>query len=146
MERWSVHAAELIGVLYVINIINNIALRHWITPQMPVQSATILSDSRPALQAVQSPGNNSGQLITHFRSRQEYQGLRHIDSTTVDTRTLRSTRERCCRLTSQRCSHTGTNTPGFAFCCHAREHTLGKGSTLNGRRNGASQPPAPISV
>jgi ribonuclease HI len=65
MERWSVHAAELIGILYAINIINKIALRHWRTSHMRVRSATILSDSKSALQAVQNPGNKSGQQIIH---------------------------------------------------------------------------------
>ncbi|OQD77337.1 hypothetical protein PENANT_c114G03644, partial [Penicillium antarcticum] len=65
MERWSVHAAELIGILYAINIINKIALRHWRTSHIRVRSATILSDSKSALQAVQNPGNKSGQQIIH---------------------------------------------------------------------------------
>ncbi|KAI3093180.1 hypothetical protein CBS147333_10127 [Penicillium roqueforti] len=65
MDRWSVHAAELIGILYAINIINKVALRHWRTSHTRVRSATILSDSKSALQAVQNPGNKSGQQIIH---------------------------------------------------------------------------------
>jgi len=65
MDRWSVHAAELIGVLYAINIINKVALRHWRTSHSRVGSATILSDSKSALQAIQNPGNKSGQQIIH---------------------------------------------------------------------------------
>ncbi|OQE10083.1 hypothetical protein PENFLA_c095G04406 [Penicillium flavigenum] len=65
MDRWSVHAAELIGILYSINIINRVALRHWRTAHMRVRSATILSDSMSALQAIQNPGNKSGQQIIH---------------------------------------------------------------------------------
>ncbi|OQD70005.1 hypothetical protein PENANT_c280G02962 [Penicillium antarcticum] len=61
MERWSVYAAELIGILYTINIINKIALRHWRTSHTRVRIATILSDSKSALQVVQNPGNKSGQ-------------------------------------------------------------------------------------
>ena len=34
----------------------------------------------------------------------------------------------------------------FAVCYHAREHTLGKGSTPNGRTNGTARAPAPICV
>jgi hypothetical protein len=34
----------------------------------------------------------------------------------------------------------------FALCCHAREHTSGKESTLNGRKNGTTQAAAPICV
>lgn len=49
MERWSVHAAELIGILYAINIINKIALRHWRTSHTRVRIATILSDCKSAL-------------------------------------------------------------------------------------------------
>jgi ribonuclease HI len=65
MDRWSVHAAELIGILYAINVINKIAIRHWRTSNTRVRSATILSDSKSALQAVQNPGKNSGQQIIH---------------------------------------------------------------------------------
>ncbi|KAJ5513135.1 hypothetical protein N7463_002687 [Penicillium fimorum] len=65
MDRWSVHAAELIGILYAINIINKIALRHWSTSHTRVRSATILSDSKSALQSVQNPWNKSGQQIIH---------------------------------------------------------------------------------
>jgi hypothetical protein len=32
MDRLSVHAAELIGNLYAINIFNKVALRHWKHP------------------------------------------------------------------------------------------------------------------
>ena len=65
MDRWSVHAAELIGILYAINVINKVALRHWRTSHTRVRSATILSDSKSALQAVQNPGNKSAQQIIH---------------------------------------------------------------------------------
>ncbi|KAI2735434.1 hypothetical protein CBS147333_9748 [Penicillium roqueforti] len=45
MDRWSVHAVELIGILYAINIINLVAVRRWTTSHSWVRSATILSDS-----------------------------------------------------------------------------------------------------
>src|SRR4051812_15727932 len=64
MDRWSVHAAELIGILYAVNI-SKIALRHWRTSHTRVRSATILSDSKSALQAVQNPGKKPGQQIIH---------------------------------------------------------------------------------
>lgn len=65
MDRWSVHAAELIGILYAINIINLVAVRRWTTSHSRVRSATIFSDSMSALQAIQNPGNKSGQQIIH---------------------------------------------------------------------------------
>jgi hypothetical protein len=63
MDRWCVHTADLIGILYVVNIVNKIALRHWRTSHTRVGSATILSEGISALQAVQNPGNKSGQQI-----------------------------------------------------------------------------------
>jgi ribonuclease HI len=65
IDRWSVHAAELIGILYAINIINQIAVRRWRASRSRVRSATIFSDSISALQAIQNPGNKSGQQIIH---------------------------------------------------------------------------------
>lgn len=65
MDRWSVHAAELIGILYAINIINLVAVRRWTTSHSRVRSAAIFSDSMSALQAIQNPGNKSGQQIIH---------------------------------------------------------------------------------
>jgi ribonuclease HI len=65
MDRWSVHAAELIGILYAINIINKIAVRRWTASHARVRSATIFSDSMSALQAIRRPGNKSGQQIIH---------------------------------------------------------------------------------
>ena len=65
MDRWAVHAAELLGVLYAITLINKIALQHRRSMDTRVKSATILSDSMSALQAIQNPGNKSGQQIIH---------------------------------------------------------------------------------
>ncbi|KAJ5111881.1 hypothetical protein NUU61_001511 [Penicillium alfredii] len=65
MEGWSVHAAELIGILYAINIINKIALQRRRSTDARVRSTTILSDSMSAIQAIQNPGNKSGQQIIH---------------------------------------------------------------------------------
>lgn len=63
MDRWSIHAAELIGILHTINIINKVERRRLTGEQ--VKLATILSDSMSALQAIQNPGNKSGQRIIH---------------------------------------------------------------------------------
>jgi ribonuclease HI len=65
MDRWSVHAAELIGILYAINLINKIALQRRRSTGTRARSATILSDSMSALQAIQNPRNKSGQQIIH---------------------------------------------------------------------------------
>ena len=65
MDRWSVHAAELLGILYAINIINKVSLQRWRSTGSRTRSATILSDSMSALQAVQNPKTKSGQQIIH---------------------------------------------------------------------------------
>lgn len=65
MDRWSVHAVLLIGILYAINIINLVAVRRWTTSHSRVRSATSFSDGMPALQPIQNPGNKSGQQIIH---------------------------------------------------------------------------------
>ena len=65
MDRWSVHAAELIGILHTINIINKVASERRRLTGEQVRLATILSDSMSALQAIQNPGNKSGQRIIH---------------------------------------------------------------------------------
>lgn len=42
MDQWLVHATELIGILYAINIIKKVALQHWEASHMQVRSATFL--------------------------------------------------------------------------------------------------------
>jgi ribonuclease HI len=64
MDRWSVHVAELIGIFYAISIVFKIAHQH-LRSTVEQQTATILCDSRSALQAVQSVKNKSGQRIVH---------------------------------------------------------------------------------
>lgn len=59
------HAAELIGILYAINIINKIALQTQTSTGAHARSATILSDSMSALQAIQNSGTKSAQRIIH---------------------------------------------------------------------------------
>lgn len=65
MNRWSVHAAELIGILQAINLINKFAFKQRRSTGEQLRLATILSDSISALQAIQNPGNKSGQQIIH---------------------------------------------------------------------------------
>ena len=65
MDRWSVHATELIGIFYAINIINKVTLQRRRLTGVRVRSTTILSDSMSALQAIQIPGNKSRQRIIH---------------------------------------------------------------------------------
>jgi hypothetical protein len=65
MDRWAVHAAELLGVLYAITLINKIAVQRRSETGTRAKTATILSDSMSALQAIQNPGNKSGQQIIH---------------------------------------------------------------------------------
>ncbi|KAJ9481485.1 hypothetical protein VN97_g11991 [Penicillium thymicola] len=65
MERWSVHVAELIGIFYAISTEFKIGHQQPRTTHSGTTTATILCDSRSALQAIQNPGNKSGQGITH---------------------------------------------------------------------------------
>ena len=65
MDRWSVHAAELVGILYAINIINKAALQRWRLAGLHTRTATILSDSMSALQAIQNPKTKSAQQIIY---------------------------------------------------------------------------------
>ena len=47
MDRWSVHAAELLGTLYAINIINKAALQRWRLAGLHTRTAIIPgSDTR----------------------------------------------------------------------------------------------------
>ena len=62
MDRWSVHVAELIGIFYAISMVFKIAHQRLSLDHTP-KSATILCDSRSALQTIQNPKNRSGQRI-----------------------------------------------------------------------------------
>lgn len=65
MERWSVHVAELIGIFYAVNMVFKLAhQRSNILNGVPI-IATIICDSRSALQAIQNVKNKSGQRIVH---------------------------------------------------------------------------------
>ena len=65
MDRWSVHVAELIGIFYAISTVFKISHQRPRTEHNGTTTATILCDSRSALQAIQNPGNKSGQRIIH---------------------------------------------------------------------------------
>ena len=65
MGRWSVYAAELLGILYDINIINKAALQRWRLTGLHTRTATILGDSMSALQAVRNPKTKSAQQILY---------------------------------------------------------------------------------
>jgi ribonuclease HI len=62
MDRWSVHVAELIGIFYAISMVFMLAHQGLANRQ---KTATILCDSRSALQTTQNPRNKSGQRIVH---------------------------------------------------------------------------------
>jgi ribonuclease HI len=64
MDRWSVHVAELIGVFYAINMIFKIAHQRDGAGDRET-TATILCDSKSALQAIQNVKKKSGQRIVH---------------------------------------------------------------------------------
>jgi ribonuclease HI len=65
MERWSVHVAELIGIFYAVNMVFKLAHQRTNVVNGAHITATILCDSRSALQAVQNARNRSGQRIVH---------------------------------------------------------------------------------
>ena len=65
MERWSVHVAELIGIFYAISMVFKLAHQRPVVRNDVHATATILCDSRPALQAIQNVRNRSGQRIVH---------------------------------------------------------------------------------
>ena len=58
-------AAELLGILYAINIINKAALQRWRLSGLCSRTATILNDSMSALQAVQNPKTKSAQQFIY---------------------------------------------------------------------------------
>jgi ribonuclease HI len=65
MDRWSVHAAELIGIFYAVNMVFNLFhQRSSAVNRVPV-IASILCDSKSTLQAIQNVKNKSGQRIVH---------------------------------------------------------------------------------
>jgi len=65
MDRWSVHVAELVGIFYAVSTVFKISHQLPRTEHNGTKTATILCDSRSALQAIQNPGNKSGQRIIH---------------------------------------------------------------------------------
>ncbi|KAJ5240343.1 reverse transcriptase [Penicillium citrinum] len=79
MDRWSVHVAELIGIFYAVNMVYKLAHQCSSTENSIHTTATILCDSRSALQAIQNVKNKSGQPIVHaiLRAASEVQA-KHI--------------------------------------------------------------------
>lgn len=65
MDQWSVHAAELIGIFHAISSVLKLAHQHPWAAHSKATTATILCDSKSALQMVQNPSNKSGQQIIH---------------------------------------------------------------------------------
>jgi len=65
MDRWSVHLAELIDIFYAISTVFKLAHQPSGSLERRRKTATILCDSRSALQATQNPRNISGQRIIH---------------------------------------------------------------------------------
>ncbi|KAJ6016451.1 reverse transcriptase [Penicillium herquei] len=65
MERWSVHVAELIGIFYAVDLVFKLAHQRVVIEDSAHTTATILCDSRSALQAIQGVKNRSGQRIVH---------------------------------------------------------------------------------
>ncbi|OGE46524.1 hypothetical protein PENARI_c208G11671 [Penicillium arizonense] len=65
MDRWSVHVAELIGIFYAVSTVFKISHQRPRTEHNGTTTATILCDSKSALQAIENPRNKSGQRIIH---------------------------------------------------------------------------------
>jgi ribonuclease HI len=65
MDRWSVHVAELIGIFYAISMVFKVFHQRVSNTDRRLTTATILCDSRSALQVIQNMKNTSGQQIIH---------------------------------------------------------------------------------
>jgi ribonuclease HI len=65
MNRWSVHVAELIGIFYAISMVFKLAHQRPTDTYGDPMTATILCDSKSALQSIQNARNKSGQRIVH---------------------------------------------------------------------------------
>ncbi|KAJ5138858.1 uncharacterized protein N7515_003706 [Penicillium bovifimosum] len=65
MERWSVHVAELMGIFYAVSMAFKLAHQRSVVGNNVHATATILCDSKSALQAIQNVRNRSGQRIIH---------------------------------------------------------------------------------
>ena len=65
MDRWSIHVAELIGIFHAISSVLKLAHQHPWAAHSRTTTATILCDSKSALQSIQNPSNKSGQRIIH---------------------------------------------------------------------------------
>ncbi|CEJ55656.1 hypothetical protein PMG11_01904 [Penicillium brasilianum] len=65
MDRWSVHVAELIGIFYAVNMAFKLFHQRSNAANGVPVTATILCDSKSALQAIQNVKNKSGQRIVY---------------------------------------------------------------------------------
>jgi ribonuclease HI len=76
MDRWSVHVAELIGIFYAVNVVFKLFHQRLNTVNRVPVIATILCDSKSALQAIRNVKNKSGQRIVHaiLQAATEFQG------------------------------------------------------------------------
>jgi hypothetical protein len=89
MDRWSVHVAELIGIFYAVDMVFRLAHQRTNVVDGVHTTATILCDSRSALQAIQNVKDKSGQHIVHaiLQAAAEVQG-EYQAPPPMDTRAL----------------------------------------------------------
>lgn len=123
VDRWSVHIAELINIFYAVSIVFKIAHQQ-VRSIDGQQTATILYNSRSALQAVQSARNK---IRTTNRSRDPPGGRQGSSSgnratPSVGAKALQQPKKRCRRPTSQKRSQSKQN-PSFPPAPHQREGT-----------------------
>lgn len=65
IDWWSIHAAELIGIFYAISMVLKVARQLSNRFERSHKTATILCDSKSALQATHNVRNKLGQRIIH---------------------------------------------------------------------------------
>jgi hypothetical protein len=64
-KHWSIHAAELIGIYYAIDLVKTRTLGDQYITATDKSKITIISDSQSALKAIANPANRSGQHIVY---------------------------------------------------------------------------------
>jgi hypothetical protein len=136
IDRWSVHIGELIGIFYAISLVYKLGHQ-----QRPSNTATILCDSRSALQAIQNPGNKSGQTIIraiYMRPASfKPKGLRSVSSGCLDIVTTRGTTRQI--GWPKRRQVQAKRTPS-ARRSRERKPSSATTSALNGSENGSHRP------